>query len=79
MGVNPEYVHLYRQFLFLTSSKECPAMPYAHCDPETWDPGHVLCYHLVSGEETEAWGGGRKFQSFAGKGQNVLFQSDFLL
>lgn len=29
-------------------------MPHAQWDPETWDPGHILCYHLVSGEETEA-------------------------
>lgn len=29
VGVNPEYVHMYRQFLFLTGSKECPAMPHA--------------------------------------------------
>lgn len=54
-------------------------MPHARWDPETWDPGHIRCYHLVSGEETEAWSGGRKFQSFAGKGQNVLFQPDFPL
>jgi hypothetical protein len=64
-------------FSLIPRSAQPHLMP--HRDPETWDPGHILCYHPVSGEETKTWGGSRRLQSFTEKGQNVLFQSDFLL